>query len=332
MRMNIAVIIVLVVSALIAWKIYDMAARPMPPSMLYPLVPPTAEAPEFRDTVPSEAFFREGFAKNGLAGQWDFFRTQLRPEIQMLVEPANESSFLPGQSKIGGQPDLPAGMAWFTEGNGNHLSFIAQINLAEVRSLDTTGQLPSTGILYFFYSTEYTGGYDILDKDKFRVYYYDGDSSSLLRTHFPYDLGEYSRYKPCRLRFRPSVSLPDRDLDYVSARLNGEESRNYYDVTKNYYTGTNKLLGHSDNIQNPMELECEMVTHGIYLGEPSGFNDPRLNEMKKNSRDWILLFQLDSNDEAGMMWGDAGMLYFWIKKEDLRQKKFDRCWMISQCG
>jgi uncharacterized protein YwqG len=41
---------------------------------------------------------------------------------------------------------------------------------------------------------------------------------------------------------------------------------------------------------------------------------------------------LDTDDDAGMMWGDGGMLYFWIRREDLEKSRFDRCWMILQCS
>jgi uncharacterized protein YwqG len=32
-----------------------------------------------------------------------------------------------------------------------------------------------------------------------------------------------------------------------------------------------------------------------------------------------------------MMWGDLGMLYYWIREEDLAARRFDRVWGISQC-
>jgi hypothetical protein len=56
-----------------------------------------------------------------------------------------------------------------------------------------------------------------------------------------------------------------------------------------------------------------------------------VNELESGRYDWILLLQLDSDDDAGMMWGDVGMLYFWIKREDLKKENFDNVWMILQC-
>lgn len=31
------------------------------------------------------------------------------------------------------------------------------------------------------------------------------------------------------------------------------------------------------------------------------------------------------------MWGDAGMLYYWIRRQDLAQGNFDNVWMTMQC-
>jgi uncharacterized protein YwqG len=43
------------------------------------------------------------------------------------------------------------------------------------------------------------------------------------------------------------------------------------------------------------------------------------------------LLQLDSDEEAGMMWGDRGMLYFWIPEEALAPRRFGEVWTILQC-
>jgi len=32
--------------------------------------------------------------------------------------------------------------------------------------------------------------------------------------------------------------------------------------------------------------------------------------------------QIDSEDDAGMMWGDVGRLYWWMKKDELTRRDF----------
>jgi uncharacterized protein YwqG len=48
--------------------------------------------------------------------------------------------------------------------------------------------------------------------------------------------------------------------------------------------------------------------------------------------EWELLLQLDSHEnEAGMMWGDMGRLYFWINRADLARRDFGQGWQLLQC-
>ncbi len=74
-----------------------------------------------------------------------------------------------------------------------------------------------------------------------------------------------------------------------------------------------------------------LVTNGLYCGDQTGYEDPRARELEGGADEWMLLLQLDSDDGADLMWGDGGMLYFWIRKEDLRQHRFDKVWMTLQC-
>ena len=50
--------------------------------------------------------------------------------------------------------------------------------------------------------------------------------------------------------------------------------------------------------------------------------------------DWRLLLQLDVVDQGDftLMFGDGGRLYFYMRKEDLQNRRFDRMWLIQQCG
>ena len=259
------------------------------------------------------------------------FNSLLRPTIALSLGNDDEDRIRIGSSKIGGKPDLPKSFKWPAEDGHEKkpLSFIAQVNFAEVAHYDTDHLLPERGIIYFFYSAEQEAwGFEIKDKDKFKILYFEGDVTELKRTDFPDGLPNYARYVACNVVTSEEVSLPYFHNEGLSFLTEQEKDR-YVDV---YDVSTNKLLGYADPIQGDMELECELVTNGLYCGDPSGYNDPRAKMLEPNAKNWQLLLQIDSNEENEMMWGDVGRLYFWIKKEDLKDKQFDNCWCILQCG
>ena len=69
--------------------------------------------------------------------------------------------------------------------------------------------------------------------------------------------------------------------------------------------------------------------------EIRGFLLPEQKEAEETAwKDWLLLFQLDSGVTAenfDLMFGDSGSIYFYIRKEDLAARRFDRVWLIQQC-
>ena len=96
--------------------------------------------------------FIEQLKEKDLAHHLEKFIGLIRNCISLLLLSADEGTIPLGESKIGGRPDLPKSISWATEEDGKPLSFIAQVNLAEVSSYDVDNLLPRKGILYFFYS------------------------------------------------------------------------------------------------------------------------------------------------------------------------------------
>jgi uncharacterized protein YwqG len=47
--------------------------------------------------------------------------------------------------------------------------------------------------------------------------------------------------------------------------------------------------------------------------------------------EWRLLLQIDSEQDAGMLWGDVGRIYYWIRARDLAARHLDQAWLILQC-
>ena len=102
--------------------------------------------------TPSE--FKVKIDKLGLGKHWDKFKPLLRNEIRVITSKSDTINKNPGKSKIGGQPDLPKGINWFKENNDKSLSFIAQININEIKVLIKIIYCPIVVSYISFYSAE----------------------------------------------------------------------------------------------------------------------------------------------------------------------------------
>lgn len=236
------------------------------------------------------------------------------------------------QSLIGGLPALPTGMEWPNDKNGIPLSFIAQLRLKDVKPFDTYDLLPDSGYLYFFYDSDRgMGGYSPDERHLFKVIYFDGEVDGLMAVDdYPENMTEMVKYHPCKLSFSNEISMPYKWDKKVYSFLNEEEKDTY--GMKVWRGGRiNRTLGHADNLQGTMETICQIVNSEAFDGDFKKFYQPENAELLKGEEDWVLLLQVDSNeDNAYMQWMDAGRLYFWIRKQDLLARNFDNCWCVMQ--
>ncbi|MGD7054221.1 YwqG family protein [Sutcliffiella horikoshii] len=227
----------------------------------------------------------------------------------------DETDILVGSSKIGGSPDLPAGWE-FPRYEDNYLTFILQVNLSEAKPYDKDNLLPVSGMLYLFYEAlEQPWGFDG-DEGCFKVFYYDGDLRGLERKKSPSSRTEFVAFRAFQLSFETMVTLPEspENLDFAD----DDEEANYFDFRQ--------------ELVQPKEEDGKVVPAHYMLGEPLNIQDDVLEELFENGEDPVLLFQIDSDEElADVMWGDSGMLYFCMEREDLREKRFDRVRFTLQC-
>ena len=73
--------------------------------------------------------------------------------MRLRIARLSDNSAMPvhdRSSRLGGSPDLPSSIEWPRKGNAP-LSFIAQVNLADVAPYEAEGLLPRDGLLSFFY-------------------------------------------------------------------------------------------------------------------------------------------------------------------------------------
>lgn len=274
----------------------------------------------------------------GLARASEVIANHQLPAIALwTLEPHLSSE--QNRSRLGGAPLLPPGFEWPSRAL-RPLDFLLQLDLRAIAPLVPPGTLPDRGLLTFFYD---------LDNQPWGFDPKDSDGSKVVLISEP-DLTEVPGpdpqfYLPQRwLDFGPSVTLPtigsraydrlaqccsftDAELD-MYLQYQDQFERQFYP----FPSGLHRLFGHSSNVQGDMQLEAELVSHGLYCGDSSGYNDPQRQSLESNADKWLLLLQLDSDEAAGTMWGDVGMLYFWIREDDLEQRRFERAWLSLQCS
>jgi uncharacterized protein YwqG len=274
--------------------------------------------------------------KAGLARVSNQLLSLAKMSIRFTSSKSNDKGIPIGGSKIGGYPDLPFGFS-YPKWKNVPLAFLAQINLAEISGFNASSDLPSSGFLSFFYNAaQETWGFDPKDKGSWQVYYF-ADLNAIQRIEFPNDLPDEGSYLPCSLSFFEELTLPPWESIVIeNLNLTREEMDVYVELPDNILSSRsgliNRILGYPEQIQGDMQIECQMVSNGIYYGDTKVHEHPRYKELKPGSIDWVLLLQLDSEeDNAQMIWGDVGRVYFWIHKKSLANREFDKVWFQLQC-
>ena len=146
---------------------------------------------------------------------------------------------------------------------------------------------------------------------------------------------DYLKFSPCKLEFRCEKSYPSDSYELNQELFGGDTSDvhdDFFDILlESSGEITDKLFGYPNLIQGDIFLESQLVTNGLYCGNPSSYKDPKAKELRQGVSDWMLLLQIDSDDNADMQWGDVGRVYFTIKKQDLQNRNFDAAWSVFQC-
>jgi uncharacterized protein YwqG len=244
-----------------------------------------------------------------------------RPAVQLSKSAGDTGSYL------GGAPPLPAGAAWPSR-DGAPLTFLACLDLASVHAASPMPWLPASGRLLFFYDAEkQPWGFDPKDRGSWAVLLVsDGEPA----TDAPAPLLPRQAVSFRRIDRYPSWERPE----VAALQLTEAESEILIDAGDAIYGESphHQIGGFPDPVQtDEMELECQLVSNGLYCGDTSGYLSGRAKELRDGAKDWRLLLQIDSDDDLGVMWGDGGLLYFWIRDDDARASRFDQAWVVLQC-
>jgi uncharacterized protein YwqG len=255
-----------------------------------------------------------------LPSELALFKENIEATIKPFVEIKTkaESNLPLWQSKFGGFPFFPKDLQYPRDSKGQAMFLLAQLNFDEIPKMQS---FPETGILQFYISGEsdiYGACFENpARQDDFRVLYFSEvtKDESLLVTNF--DFLPKSALLPIEkessltfnLRYAP---LSVGDFQFESRILNLNPSKSKYEFYKDY----EKVYGEYEKL---FHSEGHKISGYPYFTQ----NDPR--ELATNrDKDYILLFQMDTDDEAGIMWGDCGVANFFISEQDLANKDFSR--------
>jgi uncharacterized protein YwqG len=245
------------------------------------------------------------------------------PALHLVVEHGKSRSYFLGE------PEFKESFSW-PHRSEKPLDFIAAIDCAEMQNALNIDWLPTDGALLFFYDMKnQPWGYDPKDQGGWAV------------VHVPHqlpcrDVAPFQSEKSRRaIRFRPFESLPSWERPAIEQLdMTDEEGDTYCDLCDGLFEQNPKhqLIGFPSPVQGDhMELESQLASNGIYCGNEKGYKSPEAKRLEAGAAEWRLLLQIDSDDALDFMWGDAGVLYFWIREEDARNRNFSKTWLTCQC-
>lgn len=208
------------------------------------------------------------------------------------------------KSHFGGQPYFEKGEMWPTSKKGKNLDFIFQVfNSADI-------QLPKTiALIQFYYDWDEFPWES--ENDGWLVKIYSSVQNEKLES-IPKP-GELEKSRYCEIIFKPTDTLPDwegidlhcNDASKLSCVLNEDEP------WESYQQIVSKLIGEQG-------YQSQLGGYPKWVQGESTPLDSEGNPMR-------LLFQIDSEDNAGLMWGDVGLVYVFY------DEKSERIYFTLQC-
>nr|WP_295865815.1 YwqG family protein [uncultured Chitinophaga sp.] len=260
----------------------------------------------------------------------DYVLSAARPIVN-FKRAVKENYQHPGNSRVGGDPDLPAGFVWPLTETGTPMTFIAQLDLDTIHPLEAAQLLPSTGVLYFF-----MGDLETARNIPHKVIYV-ADKTGLQRTPPPAvtileEEGRFNGYgmEPVAALMPPNYAYADYEV------LSDDEGDAMDDLCSELTDGVARIGGYPDGQHDDHNIEAAMylVVGQPYDYSPKNARNALLKHFKGDQqaaeaaeKDMTLLLQVDSDQEVGFCWGDAGCLQFMMDKKALLARAFDHTYL-----
>ncbi len=243
-------------------------------------------------------------------------RLKRRARPTLLLVPAKR----PGFSRIGGLPELPAGLPWPVGADGP-LAFVAQVDLATFQVHGRMSWLPEHGRLYLFFDDAKSGSADCG-----KVLYTTEPPGEPREA--PSRLPQNRRFAGREVGFMRFTSFPSPD--WLESDWSDAADWENWALAKEADFGDeieHRLGGYPTEIQfGQMAIECEYLWRGLIRDHA----EPAPESLRRAARQWRLLLQIDSDPALNMNWWDAGRIYFFVRARDARRGDFSKIVTLTQ--
>jgi uncharacterized protein YwqG len=260
-----------------------------------------------------------------------------RPAIRLHHVDESSRSYLGGAALL----DDPA--SW-PRWHDRPLSLVAVVDLAELARLESDPRMPSSGVLNFFYDyEEQPWGFEPEHRGGWRVVLADPGTARPVSTPDGAEAFVSVGLAPQQTLSIPGWEEPavepvfpphqDRSPAAEAVRQRYVSMQDDWNEVIGVESAPNHQVGGWPRLQqNPIWRECDAVSRGLPLGTSGQWRRAEPTFSVEREKDWRLLLQLDTDDDAGWMWGDVGTLYFAVRSSLPAPAVFEESWLVPQCG
>ncbi|MEK5330998.1 YwqG family protein [Lysinibacillus sp. FSL W8-0992] len=248
----------------------------------------------------------------------------LRSEIEdslspaIIISPSKRTTSLT-ESKFAGEPYLPYYQTVPKDITGESMRLLAQINFAEIPLIQ---DFPTQGILQFFISSNIFANAAHYKEDIFQQFY-------------------KVRFYPT---VEPKITMPSHNNLTQSSNdwfpINEELALQFHYTQEPVSALDYRAVHHLPSLIATQNYDVNLyeiyLQHflgaGAKIGGYAYFLDEDIRHASQLLQRYdVLLLQIDSNDEFGIMWADSGVGKFFINRDKLLQQDFSDILFQWEC-
>ena len=250
---------------------------------------------------------------------------------------------------LGGLPQLPANIDWPVWGS-EPLHFLAGIDLAAVHQVYAGAPLPADGWLLFFATYDSTGvGVDSVpyvsaqfpvSRPGWRVIFVPALAETAERPYPDHPAEQsFNPFNRVECTLAVDATLPDPSA-YPRARRLGMDDKHLASFREAKWERFDRAAGWKHRVggwADPTQAEPAApvaLAHAGLIGSTGrvDFHHADAETLTSAADDqWFLLLQLSSDDGPGWLWGDVGVMYFYVQPQASLTGDFTGVWMNWDC-